>query len=84
MEKEEEKHIQQVEEEKTSTEIEGAGEKKKKKKNKNKKKEEEEEEDTGGLSPNLELKIAMEELGFDPKSPDFSEEKMIAKFKELS
>ena len=40
--------------------------------------------DDGGYSPNLDLRKAMDELGFDPKSPDFSEEKSKAKLLELS
>ena len=40
--------------------------------------------DDGGYSPNLDLRKAMDELGFDPKSPDFSEEKLKAKLLELS
>jgi glycylpeptide N-tetradecanoyltransferase len=32
----------------------------------------------------LDLKNAMRELGYDSTSPDFSEERMIMKFKQLS
>ena len=36
------------------------------------------------IEPMLDLKNAMEELGFDPKHPDFKEEMMISKFRQLS
>ena len=36
------------------------------------------------FEPMLDLKLAMEQLKFDPQSPDFSEEAMIAKFQQLS
>lgn len=43
-----------------------------------------EEEKKEIIEPMLDLKNAMEELGFDPKHPDFKEEDMIAKFRQLS
>ena len=36
------------------------------------------------FEPMLDLKKAMDELKIDPKSPDFSEEEMIKKFKQIS
>jgi hypothetical protein len=44
----------------------------------------EEEKKDQTIDPQLDLKQAMEENGFDPKSPDFNKEAMIQRFTELS
>ena len=48
----------------------------------------EEEKKSSGVEAKMEashdLKTAMEELGIDPKDPDFTEEKMLAQFKAIS
>ena len=44
-------------------------------------KEEEKTQAPEKFEPMLDLKLAMEQLKFDPSSPDFSEEAMIEKFK---
>ena len=43
--------------------------------------EEKKSEEQKPIEPNLELKKAFEELGIDPKAPDFSLEKTVELFK---